>query len=246
MKENLILLADGGHGPSEEMFRFAMGVMFLVLDLNVLHVVTNAGGQSKFNVVEQLNGSFAQRINGNPIRLDPDDYGNGTPADKKALLLGAAQRLTAMANGASFVREHVHVTRSEGASTWVAEGDSGDAFQLNEPELRRFLGSSPEQKAQFVAKTRGEVLGSAIAVMYRRVWGMMCDVDPENSVASDVYRRTHYSVTFRKRPNNPDSPDKPPRGSKALLNILDTLTTTYGFFPSTIAFHAHRKPAWCE
>ena len=40
-------------------------------DINVLHCVTNAGGQSKFNKVEQVNGSLARRVNGTPLHVDP-------------------------------------------------------------------------------------------------------------------------------------------------------------------------------
>jgi hypothetical protein len=48
LKSSLFILMDGGHGPAENLMQFCLGLLWVLLDLNVVHGVSNAGGCSKF------------------------------------------------------------------------------------------------------------------------------------------------------------------------------------------------------
>ena len=108
------------------------------------------------------------------------------------MLASTMERYAALANGAAFKRDHVWVTRGEGVTAWPAAGPLG--YKLDEPELRAYL-EAPDKQA-FVAKTQGQMRGSAMVSIYNAVWEMMHDKGP---MVTRCYRQTRFSVTFRKR-----------------------------------------------
>ena len=154
--------------------------------------------------MEQLNGAFARRINGVPIRIDEIAWTNGSGEEKEKLLADALRRYVDLSNGTKFELDHVHVHREEGATVWPATGPEG--FRLNEPEIRRYLLSSAEDKLTFQAATQGQILGSTITAIYNQVWAMLL---ADGSMRTRSHRRTKFSLTFRKRPEDPTC--KPPR-----------------------------------
>ena len=183
-KPHLFILGDGGHGPNELMFRFAMGVVFLLGDFSVIHVVTNAGGQSKFNVVEQLNGSFSKRLNGRPLRVDAIEWANASVIEREALMRKLQEYYTSIANGARFVRDHVAVAREEGATVWCAEGPA--IYKLNEPEMLRFLiGGTIERETEICGGRPGWHIGVT------GCFGLQC------SVGHDARRRSYSPALFQ-------------------------------------------------
>jgi len=62
-KSFLILVTDGGHGPTEALFKFVCCLLFLLLDLDVVWVLTNSGGYSIYNPAERVNGAVSPAVN---------------------------------------------------------------------------------------------------------------------------------------------------------------------------------------
>ena len=63
----LMLELDGGHGAREKVTRFVAGILWWLLDLDVLAEYENEGGWSKAQQIEKMNGATARATNGNPV-----------------------------------------------------------------------------------------------------------------------------------------------------------------------------------
>jgi hypothetical protein len=77
---------------------------------------------------------FSSRISGAPLHIDPTTWNTASRYQKEELLKKPLARIVAMMNGASFNRDHVSISRPEGASVWCADGPT--TFKLDEKEIR--------------------------------------------------------------------------------------------------------------
>jgi hypothetical protein len=208
--ENLFIEMDGAHCSREEAGRFVTGLIFHVLDLNAMLIFTNAGGQSKFNTAEQINGGVARRVNGTIVHVDPVEYEISPAARKNAMLGTVLKKLCVVCDHATCmsVRGGVRVKPAVGPSNYPSFLSS---------DVRSFLGGSDAFRAAFVGTPSNSYSGSEIGSLFRLVYVQMEDLR--------CCRVARQSLTWRKHPDVPGM--KAIRGNTDMLKYLDTFFDGY-------------------
>jgi hypothetical protein len=74
LKSTFFLQVDNSKGASDSQTRFVWILMFLKFDLDIIVIASNAGGFSKYNPVEKLNGFLSNRLNCYSIDFEEADY----------------------------------------------------------------------------------------------------------------------------------------------------------------------------
>ena len=221
--ENMFIEIDGGHGPREKAARFCAGLLFHILDLNVLHFFANSGGCSRWATAEQVNGAIAVRINGVIFWVDPVAYLNADDKEKYDILFAELLKMCAIANGASFrqTASGVRVCAARGPTTLPT---------IDADDVHEFLNGTDNFRAGFTATPSGGYTGSELGELFRRVHRQMDDVR--------CFQVTCQTMTWRKHPDVHDM--QPIRGDSSLLKFLDLFG---GFFPQPrLSEQPHLQP----
>jgi hypothetical protein len=126
-------VCDNKNRPADKNMQFCLALLWFVLDLDLLVMGCNAGGYSKYNFVEKVNGALQRRFGGIELRVPAGHTMQGDDQQKRNLsglldkLIARGDKATYNSSGDGFV----HCLR--GKSTPV------EGFAFNANDIAGFL-----------------------------------------------------------------------------------------------------------
>ena len=237
MKNNvapiLMLELDGGHGAREKVTRFVAGILWWLLDLDVLAEYENEGGWSKARQIEKMNGATARATNGNPVYIPcpsaEDMVGKSTAdsarasghevhadIDKESLLGQCIKKLVKVADqqvfnmGGGVIQAFVARFGAEVDCPPEKYPDKFEApdFEFVHDEIKAFITGKDRDRAAFL--DRFPAADERVKV-YRAVY----DCYKATGDQQQCFKTAH-SVTWMKLPNSV----RPRRAPPAFYSML--------------------------
>eukprot|EP00953_Heterococcus_sp_UTEX-ZZ885_P002511 1860-Heterococcus_DN1.PRE.3 len=223
----LMIEEDNAHGDHTQ---FCAAMLMDILDLDLLHIVSHAGGWSKRYSVERLNGALSKQANRHCITIPLDAPTYALEGQMHTALESALSTLCTHLNGATY--------QSGGGFVDVFEARKAanlSDFQFNAKEIKAFIELKTQaERDAFVVEEMPSYDGD-VKQLLLRAHRKMTAVG-----AHKCMHLTRHTLLYYKNELNPDC--LPKRGAAALHSLLQQFN---GHMPHPVPSLKPEKQAGC-